>query len=471
MTILFPINNKNLKQKIEKMKAISFVKLFCFVVLSVFMWACNHNDLDDEYQTEGRPRNTCKMILIGGVNGFDGNKSNAKAVSSSWQHGDKIYITFYNGTTMVPGEAVYDATSGWTVSYDGNLAIGSNQKCEARFFVNATMANSYLVTINPHTEIYEDINGVYAYNNGALTVQASLVPKTGRIRFTGTSKSEINLTGITTYSTYAPNINQFTTSAAMIKEIVANGSTPYVYGYFTHTDRSLCLIGSDFAFTRNCTESVLKTGESGYMAIPSETSHNNWRTGAYITLGNGVIQLKMIPVAGHTGGFFLMAETETTEQIWDIVTGKASPSNSTRPKVNVSYNNVTSFIDKINNQTGLRFSLPTADQWQYAAKGGNKSQGYTYAGSNIPGDVAWYNGNTNSLQPVKGKAPNELGLYDMSGNAEEWTLSTCSNNYSKSVCGGGYRDASASITILSTHCTSDGNNDDDLGFRLILTCP
>lgn len=456
------------------MKAISFVELFSLIVLGVFMAACTPEDKNNEPRPEERPRNTCKMTLIGGVNGFDGGKSNTKAVSSTWKNGDKIYLTFYNGTALVPGEAVYDAASGWTVSYDGNLAAGSNQKCEARFFVNATLANSYLVTLNPNTEIYEDVKGIYTYSNGALTVQASLVPKTGRIRFTGTSNSEINLTGITTYSTYAPNINQFTTSTAMIKATVANGSTPYVYGYFTHADRSICLIGSDFAFTRNCTAEVLKAGESGYMAIPSEASHNSWRTGAYITLVSGTseVQLKMIPVAGHTDGFFLMAETETTEQIWDIVNGASAPSNSTCPEVSVSYTEVTSFIDKINNKTGLRFSLPTMEQWQYAAKGGNKSQGYTYAGSNIPGDVAWYNANTDALQPVKTKAPNELGLYDMSGNASEWTSSSCSN-YSKSACGGGYRDASARITILSTSCisTSGGNSYNYLGFRLILTCP
>lgn len=452
------------------MKAISFVKLSCIIILGIcLLGGCTHNDLYNEFPTEERQRHTCKMTFIGGINGFDGTRSNAKVASSTWQNGDKIYITFYNGTTMVPGEAVYNSSSGWTVSYDGNLATGSNQKCEARFFVNATRTDSYLITLNPNTEIYEDVEGAYTYRDGALTVQAFLMPKTGRIRFTGTSGSKINLTGITTYSAYSADINRFTTSVDMIKETVTNGSTPYVYGYFTHADRGLCIIGNDFAFTRNCSDAVLREGESGYMAIPSEASHNNWSTGAYITLGNEYsgIQIKMLPVAGHIDGFFLMAETETTEQVWDIVRGSSSPTNSTLPKVDVSYNDVWTFIYKIGSKPGMHFSLPTLEQWQYAAKGGNKSQGYTYAGSNVLGDVAWYAANTTARQPVKTKAPNELGLYDMCGNVDEWTRTYRNSGYC--WCGGAYN--SSNIDILSSYYYPDNSGNYFIGFRLILTCP
>lgn len=463
------------------MKAISFfVKLFCLIVLGMFMGACSHNDLANEHPAEEKQRHTCKMTLIGGVNGFDGSKSNTKAVSPTWKNGDKIYLTFYNDTTPMSGEAVYDSSSGWTVSYDGYFAEGANQKCEARFFVNATLSDSYRITLNPNTEIYEDVQGVYTYDysDGALTVQALLTPKTGRIRFTDTSGSEIYLIGITTYSAYSPRNNHFSTSTAMVIANVTNGSTPYIYGYFTYSNKELVVIGNDCAFTRHCTDAVLKVGESGYMAIPSESSHNNWRTGAYITLVNGTseTQLKMIPVAGHTDGFFLMAETETTEQVWEIVCGESSPSNSTLPQVNVYYDEVTRFIDRINNKTELRFSLPTEKQWQYAAKGGNKSQGYTYAGSNIPGDVAWYIDNTDYRQPVKGKAPNELGLYDMSGNVSEWTSTRYNINYSfynYLCCGGDYTSKTDYIRVNS-YFWRETNNDyceSDIGFRLILTCP
>ena len=75
--------------------------------------------------------------------------------------------------------------------------------------------------------------------------------------------------------------------------------------------------------------------------------------------------------------------------------------------------------------TGQNFRLPTEAEWEFAARGGNKSQGYKYAGSNTIGDVAWYYSNSSSgsggkTHQVATKAPNELGLYDMSGNVEEW---------------------------------------------------
>ena len=84
------------------------------------------------------------------------------------------------------------------------------------------------------------------------------------------------------------------------------------------------------------------------------------------------------------------------------------------------------FIKELNRITGLSFRLPTEAEWEFAARGGNKSQGYKYSGSNNIDDVGWYGGNSqSSAHPVANKQPNELGLYDMSGNAAEW----CSDYY------------------------------------------
>ena len=263
--------------------------------------------------------------------------------------------------------------------------------------------------------------------------------------------------------------------------VASNGSTPYIYGYFTDNDRSLGLVGSDYAFTRTCTSSMLNVGESGYMAIPSESSHNNWHSGLYVKSSG--VEFKMIPVAGYSGGFFLMAETETTEALYQSVKGIASTSQL--PIDDVSYSSVSSFIEKLNNETKLNFSLPSAEQWLYAAKGGNKTQGYTYAGSNTPGDVAWYSANCSSKQTVKTKAPNELGIYDMSGNVGEF-VSTLDNNYYPYIYGGGYCSNVSYIEKTSNATThsnsetgyvfySDKYNSSNcrsvgVGFRLILTC-
>ena len=466
------------------MKQVRIIQMLMAVVMILALGSCSSDDLSEVENQNGKQ--TVKMEFAGKVIGFDQqgsskSKVQTRATSSSWNDGDKIYITFYNGSTLVPGEATYSSASGWSVSYDGNLATGSNLKCEARYFVNATFSSSSLVSLNANSEIYEDLNATYAYSNGSLTVTATLAPKTGRIRFTGKSGEKIYTTGISVYTTFSPAINTFSTSNAMITSTVAsNGSTPYIYGYFTDNDRNLGIVGSDYAFTRTCTSSMLNVGESGYMAIPSEASHNKWRSGLYVKASG--IEFKMIPVAGYSGGFFLMTETETTEALYNSVNGTASTSRL--PIDNISYSKITSFIEKLNNETKLNFSLPSAEQWLYAAKGGNKTQGYTYAGSNTPGDVAWYSANCSSKQTVKTKAPNELGIYDMSGNVGEFVSNSKYSSSERDICGGGYCSSVSYIKKDSYVTTNFGTGEagysvfysytsssrsPGVGFRLILT--
>lgn len=98
-----------------------------------------------------------------------------------------------------------------------------------------------------------------------------------------------------------------------------------------------------------------------------------------------------------------------------------------RPVESVSWEDCQDFIRRLNQQTGRNFRLPTEAEWEYAARGGKRSNGYKYAGSNSIGDVAWYVDNSASqthnvvqTHDVATKHANELGLYDMSGNVYEW---------------------------------------------------
>ena len=126
-----------------------------------------------------------------------------------------------------------------------------------------------------------------------------------------------------------------------------------------------------------------------------------------------------------------IGETEVTQALWQAVMGSL-PSDissysydlkgSQHPVCYVSWEDCQRFIRRLNSLTGQHFHLPTEAQWEYAARGGSKSRGYKYSGSNDVGNVAWYMDNTNAkgTHPVKTKSPNELGLYDMSGNVWEW---------------------------------------------------
>ncbi len=141
---------------------------------------------------------------------------------------------------------------------------------------------------------------------------------------------------------------------------------------------------------------------------------------------------------------YYMGETEVTQALWYAVMGQ-SPSSGDKwesgyglgdnyPAYYISYDDCQQFLRRLNELTGEHFRMPTEAEWEYAAKGGQKSKGYRYAGSNKIGDVAWYDENSYNLgssnpnygtHAVKTKVANELGLYDMSGNVWEW----CSDWY------------------------------------------
>lgn len=120
---------------------------------------------------------------------------------------------------------------------------------------------------------------------------------------------------------------------------------------------------------------------------------------------------------------YMIGETPVTQALWQAIMG-SNPSNFSglqNPVENVSWDDCQIFIEKLNKITNRNFRLPTEAEWEFAARGGNKSKGYKFAGSNILSSVAWYEENSDATtHPVKQKIPNELGLYDMNGNVQEW---------------------------------------------------
>jgi len=130
-----------------------------------------------------------------------------------------------------------------------------------------------------------------------------------------------------------------------------------------------------------------------------------------------------------TVGDFYICKYEVTQELWEEVMGN-NPSEFTEgenlPVENVSWDDAQEFIRKLNSITGKKYRLPTEAEWEFAARGGNNSKGYKYSGSDDINQVAWYDDNSgNRTYPVGQKAPNELGIYDMSGNVWEW----CSDWY------------------------------------------
>ena len=183
---------------------------------------------------------------------------------------------------------------------------------------------------------------------------------------------------------------------------------------------------------------------------------------------------------------YYIGKYEVTQALWKTVMGNKSSrfKGDNLPVEKVSWNNCQKFISKLNKLTGKSFCLPTEAEWEFAARGGKKSRGYQYSGSNTLGDVAWYEGNSGSKTHAVGtKQPNELGIYDMTGNVYEWCQdwygsysSSPQTNPIGAVSGSSRVDRGGSWFFTAKHCRSSYrfNLTPDyrlnfLGLRLVLS--
>lgn len=195
------------------------------------------------------------------------------------------------------------------------------------------------------------------------------------------------------------------------------------------------------------------------------------------------------PVHTVTVNSFYIGKYEVTQKQWREVMG-SDPADlynkgcDNCPVERVSWNDIQEFISKLNEASGKRYRLPTEAEWEFAARGGIKSRGYPYAGSNTISDVAWYTDNSNSkTHPVGQKAPNELGLYDMSGNVWEWCADSYTGDYSprsprsnpdnkmqnssRILRGGSWDDFPSYCRVACRFNFTVYSRNYDLGFRLI----
>ncbi len=186
-------------------------------------------------------------------------------------------------------------------------------------------------------------------------------------------------------------------------------------------------------------ESELTASQYAYYA-PTESFTVNGVTFEMILVEGGTYKMgsdndnsNEMPAHDETVATFYIGKSEVTQELWQAVMDSnpsSYKSETNLPVNNVSWNNCQTFISKLNSLTGKQFRLPTEPEWEYAARGGNKSQGYRWSGSNIPTEVCWYNAlSGNQIHPVGSFNSNELGIFDMSGNVSEWTSDWYGNNY------------------------------------------
>lgn len=413
------------------------------IAVMAFTACSSQEEMGDDLhkRQEANQPHTCALVLTASKPSFD---DDARARSAAaWEEGDKIYLTFTVGTETVSGDAVYSGED-WTVNYYGTLAEGATGDVKAVYFEDAGSTDTYNVIINRNTAIYEDAAAKYAFSDNTLSITASLTPKTGRMRFAGESEDEIKVHGIVSYTSYDNNTGSFTQGTpAFTTTVASDGYTPYVYGEFENTTSPrLIIITTDWAYTRDMPSSIFKSGESGFVTIPTLDSHNGWANGANLMIEG--VELKMLPVKVDGNKMFLMAETETTEDLYCAIYG-GKPAKG-MPKVGLTTTEWYGLNTALKNKTGLDFAVPTSSKWQTAARGGMT---YTYSGSDNLDEVGWYSGNSGGkLHPVKLLKPNAYGFYDMSGNAKEFCDYSSGSSYGYNY-GGSYGDEASYCTISS----------------------
>ena len=169
---------------------------------------------------------------------------------------------------------------------------------------------------------------------------------------------------------------------------------------------------------------------------------------------------------------FYIGENEVTQALWEEIMGN-NPSHfkgEDLPVENVSWEDCQEFVQKLNAKTGQKFRLPTEAEWEFAARGGNKTHNFALSGSNTADDVAWFCDNSEvKTHPVKQKSSNEIGLYDMSGNVWEWCQAIeGSGGNSFVLCGGSWYNSPSFCGVTKRYEREANYSGKGSGFRLVL---
>ena len=288
--------------------------------------------------------------------------------------GDQIQVTGVSAGTGII--AVKDRQTGavtwFTVIVKGPFALSKNE---------------LTLTVGRTDSVYIiNGNGRYLIESDSSIVTPSLISNRLKVKGVAPGTTRVSVTDLSINATVHLNVTVKEPTPAHVEEIVVNDVR----------FNMITVQGGSFIMGE------IDTDASGYFNSSAKPAH-------IVTLSS-----------------YCIGETEVTQELWTSIMG-SNPSynndNIHKPVERVSWSSCRTFINKLNELTGKHFRLPTEAEWEFAARGGNKSRGYMYSGSDNIDEVAWYSGTTANSYPsgcvVALKASNELGIYDMSGSASE----------------------------------------------------
>ena len=233
-------------------------------------------------------------------------------------------------------------------------------------------------------------------------------------------------------STYTAQSSNYARSAPPAKQITTSEKQSAKWPWIVAV--AIILVGLVYVIKSKTEKSDLDFTVSGVTFKMKYVQGGTFQMGATSEQGDDAEESEKPVHTVTISNDYYIGETEVTQGLWKAVMG-SNPSYFERgdnyPVERVTWNDCKEFINKLNQQTGQHFRLPTEAEWEYAARGGNKSNGYKFSGGNTLSNVGWYGywdsedanrtiSEERTTKPVKLKSPNELGIYDMSGNVNEW---------------------------------------------------